>query len=93
MPPAPPPIDTIRLYHPEWYIERAIDILRRSNFVCWPESGGWAEQDELLVNDVMIYLALEAQMEWEARYQPDTADLIPIAPSGIAPLHMSKLGG
>lgn len=71
-------------------MERAVDILERSNFQCWPEAGGWAVQDDLLVQDVLTWLALERRMEWEAENGfSDDADIVP---SDARRFRMDQLG-
>lgn len=43
-------------------------FLRVSGWTCWPERGGWAEQDAFLIEDVLIYLQVELRARWEAEH-------------------------
>jgi len=49
-------------------VERAVSFLRASSWNCWPESGGWAEQDARLVEDVLTYIQLEQRVQWEVEH-------------------------
>lgn len=90
--PLPPPMPKIGLYHEQSYVERTVALLKRSNFQSWPEAGGWANQDDLLVMDVQMYLALEVRMEWEARYGvEEDGDIIPL-PTETKRFSMDQLG-
>lgn len=43
-------------------------FLRASSWTCWPEGGGWAEQDAFLVDDVLTYLQVERRAAWEIEH-------------------------
>lgn len=59
-----------------------MELLKLSNFQCWPEGKGWANEDDLLVTDVLTWLAVERRAEWEAQYGiEDEADIIPLETS------------
>lgn len=51
-------------------------LLELSSWVCWPDSGGWADQDAALVDDVMEYLRVRARWAWELEH-PDAEDFDP----------------
>lgn len=71
-------------------MERTVEILKRSNFQCWPEGPGWANNDDLLVNDVLTWLALERRAEWEVEHGVDEdADIVP---TGSRRFRMDQLG-
>jgi hypothetical protein len=65
----PPRVDDFGFHHPVEYVERTAMLLKLSDFVCWPESGGWADQDDFLVDDVMRWFGLRARVMWELKYQ------------------------
>lgn len=42
-----------------------MQMLELSNWVCWPESGGWSSQDAYLIGDVLTFLRVRRRIEWE----------------------------
>lgn len=56
-------------HYPAEYVERAAALLKLSNFSSWPESGGWADQDDFLVADVMRWFHLRSRVMWEMKYK------------------------
>ncbi len=53
------------------YVALVVALLKRSNFTFWPEAGGFNDQDMDLVEDVMVYLALERRAEWDKEHGTD----------------------
>lgn len=45
-----------------------VQMLELSNWVCWPEGIGWANQDYYLIGDVMTYIRLRRRVEWEVEH-------------------------
>lgn len=45
-----------------------VRILENSNWVCWPEGNGWANEDAFLINDVLTYLRLRRRTRWEVKH-------------------------
>lgn len=62
---APPELDDFGFHHPYAFVEMAAQMLEVSNWVSWPESGGWTDQDSFLVRDVLTYFDLQARIEYE----------------------------
>lgn len=46
-------------HHPFKMVEIVTIILKRSNFTCWPDSGGLLDQEMNWIEDVLTYLAVE----------------------------------
>lgn len=71
--------DDFGFHYPYVYVRRTADILKASNFVCWPQSGGWENQDSFLVDDVLTYLGIENRIKWEneGQNQADYGDVKP----------------
>lgn len=63
----PPLIADFGFNYPVEFVRRAVWMLESSNWVAWPDSGGWAEQDEALVDDVFTWLAVRRRLEWEVK--------------------------
>lgn len=55
-------------------MERTTQLLTASNFVCWPDPGGWMDQDGYLVDDVIRYLNYR---DWLKAQNPDIRDQPP----------------
>jgi hypothetical protein len=49
-------------------VRTAVEFLEASSWVCWPELGGWADQDANLVQDVKRYLRMRRRMRWEVKH-------------------------
>lgn len=49
--------------YPLNYVRRAVDFLRQFN--SWPDSGGWADQDTHLLDDIDQYVRIEHRLKWE----------------------------
>lgn len=64
----PPLVRDFGFHHPPEYVEMAASLLVFSNWQCWPESGGWAEQDEYLVRDVKEWFRQRRRAEWEVKH-------------------------
>lgn len=70
----PPLLADFGFVYPFEFIERTVGFLRLSNYQCWPEIGGWAEQDSALIDDVMVYLSLDRRVAWEVEHNITTSD-------------------
>lgn len=46
-------------------------ILELSQWACWPDAGGWADQDAALVDDITTYAKLKRRIEWEVENKVD----------------------
>lgn len=55
-------------HHPLDYIEDALEFLELSNFVMWPDPGGWADQDANLIADMKTYRRVYAREAWEVEH-------------------------
>jgi hypothetical protein len=64
----PKDFDDFGFHYPVEYVGQAAALLKLSNFTCWPESGGWADQDAFLVDDVMRWLNIRARFMWKLKY-------------------------
>jgi len=49
--------------YPYDYVQRAAWWLETYNIL--PEAGGWTDQDELLLDDIMTFLDVRNRLEWE----------------------------
>lgn len=61
-------MDDFGFSYPLPFLEMTISILEASGWSCWPEAGGWADQDDRLIQDVMLYLKLRDRAKWEAEH-------------------------
>lgn len=64
----PPRPEDFGFHHPLDYVETAVSLLRASQWRCWPDDGGWASQDQSLIDDVMTYLRVERRVRWEVEH-------------------------
>lgn len=61
----PPEITDFGFSYPVTHLARVVSILKRSNFCFWPDAGGFNDQCEYLIDDVLTWLAIERREEWE----------------------------
>lgn len=87
----------VKLHHPYDYVKRTLDLLTISNWTCWPEAGGWIDQDEYLVEDVFhLYDCRQQAKErasWEKEHNalPRDEDIIRIDESEQERLNKGEL--
>lgn len=86
---APPLVEDFGFHYPLSYVSRAALFLERSHWQCWPEAGGWAEQDSFLVEDVLAFLALRARLAWEVKHLMDSD--YEVVESDIKPMRFEDL--
>lgn len=55
--------------YPVEYVQKAVLFLDR--WGCLPDSGGWADQDDALINDIMTYLTVRDRIAWEVEHEVD----------------------
>lgn len=70
-------MDDFGFTYPFGYVEQTVQFLKLSSWTCWPEAGGWAEQDAALIEDVMMYLKLEQWLEYELEHPGVTETQMP----------------
>lgn len=68
----PPLVQDFGFHHPESYVRDAVRYLLLSDWTCWPEAGGWAEQDRFLIEDVFTFLAIRRRLTWEVKHGVNT---------------------
>lgn len=69
----PPRIEDFGFHHPADFVEMAATLLERSNWQCWPDAGGWADQDKYLVRDVLEWFRQRRRALWEIKH-PELVD-------------------
>lgn len=56
--------------YPVDYIQRSVRFLERWGVL--PETGGWADQDSALIDDIETLSTLMERAEWEAEHEENT---------------------
>lgn len=56
--------------YPLDYVQKAVFFLEQ--FDCLPDSGGWSDQDEALIDDIMTYVDVRDSIEWEVEHEVNT---------------------
>lgn len=54
------------MFYPFDFVQQAAEILRLSSWASWPSGGGWADESDDLVADIMLYFKLDRRAKWEA---------------------------
>lgn len=79
---SPPEVDDFGFHHPFDFVEQAAQLLEISNWVCWPDPGGWANQDAYLVEDIWTYFNLKARLRYEVESRFDSPEVREVAVRG-----------
>ena len=69
----PEAIGDFGFHYPLETLMLAISILKASNYAVWPESGGLLDQDAFMIQDILLWLAIERRLEWEGKPEIDSA--------------------